>query len=547
METRPRPADPGLAPSAGSRRLGIFARLPLLLLSLTLAAVTNGPSSGPLLPMALTLAAIAAALAPDSGAVGQLLRAGEAVVWAATVVGSGTIESPYLTYLLAPALVGGLVEGLRAAVLVPGAAATTLLLLNWLISSGPDLRSFSAAAAQWVLLAAAVGVVGAWIQRLQRPAQEDLLQVQQAAHRLLVQLRTVARRLPGTLDPATTAEALLHELRRRLPVDEGWVLVLSGSERLRPLASIGDAVLGWDVSLTADSALADAWVSQQPELRDGGHRRPAGPSSGGTGLAVPLALGPSVFGIVAIESRRKWAYSAGDVEVATRCVQDVALALDTGLLFDEIRAGATAEERLRLSREIHDGVAQELASIGYALDGLAADAREGPLGSELAALRGEVTRVVTELRLSLFDMRSGVDLHAGLGAALSEHVRRVGAASGLTVHLTLSEGSLRLLPQAEAELLRIAQEAIANASKHSAAHNLWVRCDIEPPNALLVVEDDGQGIAGTPAPDSYGLTVMVERAARIGARLDIGPGPGGLGARISVALGKVGAASARPH
>jgi len=99
-------------------------------------------------------------------------------------------------------------------------------------------------------------------------------------------------------------------------------------------------------------------------------------------------------------------------------------------------------------------------------------------------------------------------------------VRQVGAKSDLTVHLTLDEAPTRLTPAVEAELLRIAQEAVTNARKHAAAENLWVDFWTNPPQARLVVRDDGSGINGG-RDDSYGISIMRERAQRIDATLDI--------------------------
>ena len=76
--------------------------------------------------------------------------------------------------------------------------------------------------------------------------------------------------------------------------------------------------------------------------------------------------------------------------------------------------------------------------------------------------------------MSIYDLRSEVDTHGGLGAALSDYVRSVGRATGLTVHLSLSEATDRLPAETEAELLRIAQEAVTNARRHADADNLWV-------------------------------------------------------------------------
>jgi signal transduction histidine kinase len=190
------------------------------------------------------------------------------------------------------------------------------------------------------------------------------------------------------------------------------------------------------------------------------------------------------------------------------------------LVFDEIRSMATADERQRLAREIHDGIAQEVASLGYVVDHMASTTRDPSVAQGLRDLRGELSRVVADLRLSIFDLRSDVSPTNGLGAALSDYVRQVGAKSGMTVHLTLNEASTRLSPAVEAELLRIAQEAITNARKHASANNLWVDCWTDPPQASLTIRDDGRGINGR-RDDSYGISIMKERASRIDAELDI--------------------------
>ena len=215
-------------------------------------------------------------------------------------------------------------------------------------------------------------------------------------------------------------------------------------------------------------------------------------------------------------------------------------------MFDEVRSLATQEERQRVAREIHDGVAQEVASLGYALDELVATAPDDQRRAKLSDVRAEVSRVVSELRLSIFDLRSEISPAAGLGSALSNYVRTVGSRSGLTVHLTLDESPTRLRTEIETELLRIAQEAVTNARKHSEAQNLWVDCRIRPPYARITIQDDGTGLVdgqGSLRGDSYGLHIMRERAERINATLEIGSRgheADGPGTRVTVTVGDDG-------
>lgn len=172
-------------------------------------------------------------------------------------------------------------------------------------------------------------------------------------------------------------------------------------------------------------------------------------------------------------------------------------------------------------------------------DEIRANAETEDQRDRLSALRAEVTRVVGELRHSIFDLRSEITPTAGLGSALSDYLREVGTRTGITVHLTLDESPTRLRAEVETELLRIAQEAITNARKHSGANNLWVDCRMRPPFARISVSDDGNGRVESRG-GSYGLRIMRERARRVDASLQIAPcssSKSGLGTTVVVTVG----------
>ena len=200
---------------------------------------------------------------------------------------------------------------------------------------------------------------------------------------------------------------------------------------------------------------------------------------------------------------------------------------------------AVLEERNRLAREVHDGVAQDVASLGYLVDGIADLATDDAQRDAVAGLRAEVTRVVAELRASVYDLRNEMRAGEGLGQGVSSFARKVGSRSDLTVHVSLDEGATRLRPEIEAELLRIAQEAMNNARKHSGGRNLWVTCTVRPPHAEIEVLDDGHGLQHA-RPDSHGMRIMRERAESIGATLDVESlGGAPHGTRLRVRLGSI--------
>jgi signal transduction histidine kinase len=507
----------------------------------------------------LALAAAPGLMAPRHRVIGPLARLAEVLILclAAESVVEHAVSAPaslrygaaalaVLPYLLVPVAAAAIYQRWSEALGLVGIAAVAL---GVLAATGHLLTdiSYLAVCAQWLLISAlAVAVVVAIRHNLRTP-RLPTPQPYAEATRLLTQLRTVARQLPGaTLDPGGLAEHLLDEVRRVARVHRAAVLSAGGGSRLVVIAQFGVDRIDWETALDSDSAIADAWASQQPQIVNRSQSRShlaepgraAGPGGEVSALVVPLLAGVRTVGLLAIEADVAGAYPPSVVARVAALAAPAALRLEAALLFDEVRALATNEERQRLAREIHDGVAQELVMVGYGIDNAMAVLPDNATDAlnELRTLRGEVTRVITELRLSLFELRSDVDRHGGLTAAIAEYARAVGASAGLRVHLSLAESTARLPAATEAELLRIAQEAITNARKHAGAHDLWVTCEVDPPFAQIEVSDDGHGISDLRPKGRYGLAIMEERAQRIRGRLEIRPRQPS-GTTVAVVLG----------
>lgn len=505
------------------RRLALSVRAGLLVLTIVLSALRS--TSGPHLLWLAGIVVVAglAAAQPVTGWRARIATTLEAIVTAVAVVRVGGPASPFLPFLLAPAFCGGIAMGVLGGLLPAIVSGAVFMGYPFASDFTYPHRDYISTTAEWFALASTVGVVAAWVRRLLE-AEPGGTEFYQAAHRLLAQLRLVARQLPTGLDPVTIGGSLLDVLRQIAPIERGAVFVRSGGDRLVPIAyTTGTERVDWDLDVTGDNSVADAWASQQPQIGNRVLSRSGVGSRSGSSVVLPLHVGLRSFGIVGIETSQTHAYSPDAVERMERAVADAGVRLETALLFDEIRGLATVEERRRLAREIHDGIAQELVYVGYFIDGISAEKPEElpEIRQQLSSLRAELTRIISELRLSIFELRTEVERHGGLGAALSEAVRSIGTSSGMTVHLSLDEAPTRLPVETEAELLRIAQEALNNARKHSEAGNLWVTCQVQPPHARLVVEDDGVGTTGRRREGSYGLDIMRERASRLRASLDV--------------------------
>ncbi|GHJ45028.1 hypothetical protein Cs7R123_23700 [Catellatospora sp. TT07R-123] len=494
----------------------------------------------------LVLAGLPAVLAPRHRFAAPLGRFAEvilvglgasAVALAADQAGTvtdGVGAAALLPYLAVPITAAMLQNRPLESAGLLGVATLTLTAAGWFTMTPEGTRQLAsvgylAMCAQWLILAAIGTITTGAMQRaaLARRAPQPYAE----ATRLLTQLRQVARQLPGaTLDPGSIAEHLLEELRPLGRPQRAAVFAASGAGRLVVLAQFGveaddqSTRAAWETSLDSDTAVADAWASQQAQVSGRTQLRSREENGPVSALVVPLVAGVRTVGLVALERDGTNGYPQALTGRIVNAATPAALRLEAALLFEEVRSIATNEERQRLAREIHDGVAQELVMIGYGVDNAQATLPEGTeeTAAELRVLRAEITRVITELRLSLFELRSEVDRHGGLTAAIAEFARISGNQAGLKVNLSLDEAG-RLPASIESELLRIAQEAITNARKHANAANLWVTCTVDPPYGLIEVSDDGRGIPDERTDGRYGLAIMAERAERIRGRLEIRP------------------------
>ncbi|MBA2739038.1 MAG: histidine kinase [Actinomycetota bacterium] len=435
----------------------------------------------------------------------------EAVV-AGLLIGVSVSEFPgALAYCLVSPFVAALTGAWRPVVMTVVAQFIVLDLLTVTDLSPDTFLARLEMTLPWLISSAGVALLGHHLTGLPSAAPVGDDTGYESARRLLAQLRTVARRLSAGLDPVGIAQQMLTEVDRRSDVSMAVVLARSEGGTLQPLAEQGG---GAARELSGDDPIVmDAWTNESPVQRPSG---PAG-SPHYIRLAMPLQVGVRVIGVLVVETDRT--LTGTEIHELREALSDHCVRLETAMLFDEVRSLATAEERRRLAREIHDGIAQEIASVGYLVDGMVADA-EGSQRTDLQQLRRELTRLTNELRLSIFDLRTEVSPTVSLGAVLSDHVRLIGSRSGMTVHVSLAEGAKRLPAQIETEILRIAQEAIHNARKHSGARNLHVTLAVDSPYARLVVADDGRGL-GVARDDSFGMRTMRERAERIGAVLRV--------------------------
>ena len=462
----------------------------------------------------------------------------EAVAAGAAVALTGGALSPMLPYLLAPGLALGL-AGTTVHVVLAGAGAVVGLLAGRVAHevyerpiADADRLDFATDTGLWVLLGLAFGLVAGWAQRLTVAAQPAVVDRYEDARGLLEQLRGVARRLPGGLDLTSSAQALLERCSEVAPSQRSAVLVQPSPGTLVPAAVRGTARVPWRAPLSSPGPLQRAWESGQPVV----DTRPPdrhGRRRGSTLAVLPLSTGDGPFGLLILEAYDENAFDAAVVAELAACAAEGALRVETALLFEEVRSTVTLEERDRLAREMHDGVAQELAFVGYQLDDLRMQAAkvDDALAERMAEVRRGLTRLISDIRLSITDLKTSVSSDRGLGAAITSYVRAVGSGTGLAVHVSLQESAFRLPGETEVLLFQVAQLVAQDVRRTGQATNLWVTLTVDPPSARLRVEHDGA--VGESA--GMDLSELTEHLSRLGGELRVGPRPHG-GVRVEAVL-----------
>ncbi len=202
-------------------------------------------------------------------------------------------------------------------------------------------------------------------------------------------------------------------------------------------------------------------------------------------------------------------------------------------------ANARHQERSRIARELHDSISQELFSLSVLAGGLR---RALPAGSavltEAETMERTATDTMREMQSLLLALRPVALDEVGLASALEDVCRAYRERLGANIRADLT--SLVLAPALEHALLRITQEALANAVRHAGADVVRVCLRAADGQVELDVTDDGRGFdPGRPDPGGLGLCAMRDRAAELGGtlRVDTAPGAGtAVRARFPVAV-----------
>jgi two-component system, NarL family, sensor histidine kinase LiaS len=203
-------------------------------------------------------------------------------------------------------------------------------------------------------------------------------------------------------------------------------------------------------------------------------------------------------------------------------------------------AAAVVEERLRLSRDLHDRALQLIASARMRLDNCHHHLKSDPvaLEKELLIIEENLDRAVTEIRNLLAENRIDDQLQAGsLERRLKEELSIFSARSGFQVELQCAVDTHDLPIDIERELYFTLREGVLNAVRHARASEIRLSLARSPSGYQAILSDNGVGfvVATTEGSSHYGLKGMKERVQKLGGTLDIASAPG-KGTKIEIAI-----------
>jgi signal transduction histidine kinase len=212
------------------------------------------------------------------------------------------------------------------------------------------------------------------------------------------------------------------------------------------------------------------------------------------------------------------------------CLADqVVIAIQHGLMTTQLQSLSIIEERGRIAREMHDGLAQILGYLNLqvqTLDALHRQEKREKFQTELEHMRQAIQTAIADVRENILSLRTTLANEKGLISAVDEYLAEFGIQTGVeTRFINHVERDLNLSSIAEVQLVCILQEALTNVRKHARADRVEVviEKDGEGSNESvhMKVIDDGSGFTSYESRWSFGLQTMRERAHSVGGELNV--------------------------
>lgn len=263
-------------------------------------------------------------------------------------------------------------------------------------------------------------------------------------------------------------------------------------------------------------------------------------------ISVPIKSKAHVFGILFLAADHQ-SLERQEQDALAAVGQELGVAIENAELYDQVQSIAVLKERERLSRELHDGLAQVLGYLRIrckTISDLVASPGNERAWEQLQEMQRTIHEAYQDIRESILGLRTTVSPNKDVVSAIKEYAHTFGTQTGIRISLSNSgDDHFVWTPEAEVQLLRIIQEALSNVRKHSRAKQAWIRFDLQPRVAIVTIEDNGKGFdiesMRQDNQQHFGLQTMRERAEGVGGSVQV-ESRLGQGTKIKVTLATSG-------
>ncbi len=375
---------------------------------------------------------------------------------------------------------------------------------------------------------------------------------------IIVRLRKEKARLKALFNIST-------ELNKKIPTEEwlsflennlekfidvdAWNLWIkeNGSWQLKFASGLGNNYMDKLDDVKATLSTIQELTIFHDAKKEGGPATVIFDSKVRTLLYAPLILDEEVVGLFIFGRSRTQSFNEEDIQPAATIANQLAVLIKTKMLISEQEKAIILEERNRIAREIHDGVAQSLAGAVMKLETAERKFHMMPEDSLNLILESKekLRHSLKAVRESIYELRPYPTERIGLQSAIESRIKSIQKENSVEIDLVIRGQEFPLSSMAEKIMFDIFQESIQNAIKHSQATKIEVLVSYQKEHALLKVKDEGVGFSLFQAmlkarnEQHFGILQMNEAAEKIHATLQIDSREG-TGTEITLTVPKMG-------
>jgi signal transduction histidine kinase len=349
-------------------------------------------------------------------------------------------------------------------------------------------------------------------------------------------LFTVSQSINQQLDLPCVLHQIIGEANRLVQGDCGFLYLVDENGMLVRESGTSD-----DPSIEQPIALGTGLIGRvaqtgeplmiQDVSREPNYRLQATLRDMSSVLMVPIPIDGNIAGVIVLGKKETHSFHADDLKMMTIFATHTSVAMKNALYIEEREKRLLLEERNRLAREMHDGLAQDLASSLLQIEMIKRTA-EPEQFAELDRLQQSLRHTAATVRHSIYSLRPQPYSHVGLVPAIRALLEEVTVQSPLRTRLETNNLPESLPPAISQAIFEIVTEGVKNAVKHAEASDLQVLLQQEHAVLRLVIRDNGKGfhfgqaILHAAARKSFGIENLHAIADQVGGSLDFLTAPG---------------------